>query len=324
MRTILSLVIALSLGASFTSCKNRNKQQAENIPNTLVSAEQTDFSGNYVSGDYLKRAEGYDWVAVQVNQLSDSLVKVSVRSRADKKRPTCTYDAIAGKIDQGLYKASIDGNGVMFQFNADSVKIFPEPDNQYANLNYFCSGGASIEGKYFKLKEPIDITQIDRVIFRKYLNYDRYSFEIELFDKTLTVHPVGLSVQKETLTKNIEGSVTGAETGDLNTDGFPEVLIYLQSDGSGSYGSIIGYSVNNGKSMSLINLPDIMGDEKASAGYMGHDEFRIVESTLVRRFPIYKPGDINVRPTGGTRQIQYKLKEGEAARQLVADKIVEY
>lgn len=45
---------------------------------------------------------------------------------------------------------------------------------------------------------------------------------------------------------------------------------------------------------------------------MGHDEFQVVENSLVRRFPIYKDGDSNAKPSGKMRQLQYKLKAGEA------------
>jgi hypothetical protein len=55
-----------------------------------------------------------------------------------------------------------------------------------------------------------------------------------------------------------------------------------------------------------------MEDAVAAKGYMGHDEFRVVENSLVRRFPVYRAQDTNAQPTGGTRQIQYQLKAGEA------------
>lgn len=57
---------------------------------------------------------------------------------------------------------------------------------------------------------------------------------------------------------------------------------------------------------------------------MGHDEFAVVEGTFVQRFPIYKDTDTNVQPTGKTRQLQYKLKAGEAGWVLRLDKAVEY
>jgi hypothetical protein len=87
---------------------------------------------------------------------------------------------------------------------------------------------------------------------------------------------------------------------------------------------VIGYSVNNGKSISQIYFPDLFDNKEASSGYMGHDEFAIIETTLVRRFPVYKDGDTNNNPTGGFRQIGYKLKDGEASRSFVIDKISAY
>jgi hypothetical protein len=57
---------------------------------------------------------------------------------------------------------------------------------------------------------------------------------------------------------------------------------------------------------------------------MGHDDFAVVEGTLVRRFPVYKDGDHNAAPSGGVRQLQYKLRPGEANWQLKLDRVVEY
>ncbi|MDF2377039.1 MAG: hypothetical protein P1U81_12405 [Verrucomicrobiales bacterium] len=45
---------------------------------------------------------------------------------------------------------------------------------------------------------------------------------------------------------------------------------------------------------------------------------------LARRFPVYKEGDSNAKPSGGTRQIQYKLKAGEAGWILRIDKVTAY
>ncbi len=128
----------------------------------------------------------------------------------------------------------------------------------------------------------------------------------------LRIVPKGLKGDNQPIEKEVEGTVTGAEVADLNADGSPEIYVYVTSAGSGSHGSLVAYSANNRKSLSDIYLPSLQGDAKASKGYMGHDEFRVVESSLVRRFPVYGDKDTNAKPTGGTRQIQYKLKAGEA------------
>lgn len=153
----------------------------------------------------------------------------------------------------------------------------------------------------------------------------KVTFHVSLDGKTLKIQPSGLTVRNEPVTHNITGyTVTKAEIGDLNNDSYPEVFISLTYDGSGSYGQLIGYSVNNGKSMSQVALPDLKDTPELSKGYMGHDEMAIVESTFCRRFPIYKDGDTNGQPTGGTRQIQYKLIDGEACRILKVDKVTEF
>ncbi len=140
----------------------------------------------------------------------------------------------------------------------------------------------------------------------------------------VTITPAGLEIDNSAMVREADGTVVGAEIADLNVDGSPELYVYVQSAGSGSYGSLVAFSANNKKSLSDIVLPPVAADPKASKGYMGHDEFAVVESTLVQRFPIYREGDANAQPSGRTRQIQYKLKAGEAGWVLEADKIVEY
>lgn len=128
----------------------------------------------------------------------------------------------------------------------------------------------------------------------------------------LRIEPQGLKKDNTAISREIEGTVTGAEIGDLNVDGSPEIYVYVTSSGSGSYGSLVAYATNKKKSLTEIYLPSIQDDPNASKGYMGHDEFALIESSLARRFPIDKDGDTNSSPTGGTRQVQYKLKAGEA------------
>jgi hypothetical protein len=140
----------------------------------------------------------------------------------------------------------------------------------------------------------------------------------------LTIVPAGLEIDNQPRTKDVDGTVVGAEVGDLDVDGSPEVYVYVQSAGSGSYGSLVAYAVNKRKSLSAISLPPVTENKKAARGYMGHDEFTVIENRLVQRFPIYLDGDTNAKPTGGTRQLQYKLVAGEAGWRLVVDRVVEY
>lgn len=178
-------------------------------------------------------------------------------------------------------------------------------------------------------KDSVDSAkqEVSVVEFNKELTYSRskISFKVSTMGDSLMDQPSGLSISNETLRHDITGyTVVNAEIGDLNIDGYPEVLVYLTSDGSGSYGKLIGYSVNNGKSVSQVYLPDISENNEVNKGYMGHDEMAIVENTFCQRFPIYEEGDSNANPTGKTRQIQYKMVDGETGRILQIDKVVEF
>lgn len=139
----------------------------------------------------------------------------------------------------------------------------------------------------------------------------------------LSIQITGIDIQEYTETREISGRVMNAEIEDLNSDGFPEVLVYTQSTGSGSYGNVIGYSVNGGKSISQIYFPSVAENNKVYNGYMGHDTLYINGHLLVQEFPIYKDGDTNSKPTGGTRRVQYMLSSGESTHVFKIYKISE-
>jgi len=165
-------------------------------------------------------------------------------------------------------------------------------------------------------------------LFNRTLKLQGISFQVMSANNSslnnLLIVPGGLEIDNSSISKEIEGAVSGAEVADLNSDGSPEIYVYVTSAGSGSYGSLVAYSANRGKSLSPIYLPSIMDNQTAKKGYMGHDEFAVVETTLVRRFPVYRQADTNAHPTGGMRQLQYKLIPGEAGWVLKIDKVVDY
>jgi hypothetical protein len=140
----------------------------------------------------------------------------------------------------------------------------------------------------------------------------------------LKIQPSGLAIDNSNVDIEIDGTALRAELADLDGNGWPEIYVYISSAGSGSYGSLVAYAVNSGKSLSPIYLPPIDRHPEAVVGYMGHDEFAVVENRLVRRFPIYESGDTNAAASGGTRQLQYRLSAGEAGWILEMDRMVAY
>lgn len=170
--------------------------------------------------------------------------------------------------------------------------------------------------------------QIESKSFHKSVSLQNFNFDISTTGEgsiqQLEIQPYGLKNDNKKITQEIVGRVTNTEIEDLNSDGFPEVLIYITSAGSGSYGNVIGYSVNNGKSLSQIYFPPITDNQEANKGYMGHDEFAILDKVLTRRFKTYHVEDVNSNPTGNIREIQYKLIDGESSRKFLVDRIKEY
>jgi hypothetical protein len=140
----------------------------------------------------------------------------------------------------------------------------------------------------------------------------------------LTIVPTGLAIDDTPMVRTTDGQVVRAEVADLNADGSPEIYVVVRSAGSGSYGSLVAFSANKRKSLSELFMAPLTEHPTAAKGYMGHDEFAVVERRLVRRFPVYKAGDTNAAPSGGVRQLQYKLTRGEASWRLEIDRVVEY
>ncbi|WP_431158247.1 PliI family lysozyme inhibitor of I-type lysozyme [Winogradskyella poriferorum] len=308
------------------SCKNETKKMEE--ISTKEATEEINVIGNYVSEGYTMRSEGYDWVAVSVMETPGNQLNISVRSRSDKKKPTCTFDAVASKMADHVYETEINGKTIQFEFTNSQVSISSKEEMD-GLLYFYCSGGASIGGTYSKINEPLDQSQIDKTKFSKTLNLQGVGFNISSIEKdgknTLTIFTFGLQESEYNETLNIEGEdVVNAEVEDLNSDGSPELFIYTRSVGSGSYGNVYAFSVNNKKSMSRVYFQPTAENTEINKGYMGHDQFSLVEIYLGQRFPIYKDGDSNANPTGGTRQVMYKLVEGEAMRKLEVDNISEY
>lgn len=140
----------------------------------------------------------------------------------------------------------------------------------------------------------------------------------------LRIAPGGLTVDNTPVARTVAGSVVGAEVADLNVDGSPEVYVYVRSNVAGSPASVIAFAANRRRSLSDIHLPELPAGAAAARGYRGHDEWAVVESVLVRRFPVYRAGDVDAYPSGGMRQLQYRLVPGEAGWRLRLARVVAF
>jgi hypothetical protein len=124
----------------------------------------------------------------------------------------------------------------------------------------------------------------------------------------LDIRPLGFDHDAHESRAYIKGRIIRAEIDDLNNDGFPDMMFYTYTINEAKEWYINAYAIVSlaNKSFTIAGIPDVQLDAKYKEGYKGHDEFSLLEGTLMRKFPIYKPDDKDV-PTGGKRIIQYQL-----------------
>ncbi|WP_316789744.1 hypothetical protein [Pedobacter frigoris] len=160
----IKTLLALGFIGIATSCNN-DSQNTANTEQGPVEEQSiaVDFSGNYVTPEYLDRDKGYDWVAVTATKLSDSTLHISIRSRADKKKPTCTFDADANRLSANIFKTTVNGKNILYTFGEKNMTIGTEKKEDVGILNFYCSGGGSLAGTYNKISEPLDSLQMEGV-----------------------------------------------------------------------------------------------------------------------------------------------------------------
>lgn len=137
---------------------------------------------------------------------------------------------------------------------------------------------------------------------------------------TVLIVPAGLQLDNAPIEMEVPGIVTGAEVADINADRSPEIYIYVLEPGPEKRMSLLAFSANKKKSLSMIYLPALNETPGADKGYCGNDDMAPVEGVFMRRFPLCGTGQ---QPTGKTRQLEYKLRPGEAGWQLKLDKMVD-
>ena len=310
--------LAALFGLFLMSCGPTNSNESKAEPSASEEAQPMDIAGNYVDDDYGKKAEGYDWVAVLVERKSDDKLDISIRSRADKKKPTCFMNADAEKVNDKVYKATVDYVPVLFTFDGGNVTISAERPGDGDRLHFYCNGGATVAGTYAKIDGPID-PQVDKRTFTKGLSLQEVFFSVEgkmeNGKNILTVESVGLE-KGEPFSQVIDGEIVNAEVEDLNSDGSPELVVYTKS-GPNEKGHVYGFSTLAKKSMVQINFPQTEQNSRINEGYNGFDDFTLVETYLGQRFPIFEMG----QRTPKMRQVMYTMEKGEAMPQFVVKSV---
>lgn len=97
-----------------------------------------------------------------------------------------------------------------------------------------------------------------------------------------------------------------AWTADLNGDGKPELAVASRSVNNNGRGTLDVYWLEG----NVLQRAALSKNEEG-AGYQGRDTFRLAGSKIIRSFPVYRDGDPDNRPSGGTRTLQYTFRDGK-------------
>ena len=127
---------------------------------------------------------------------------------------------------------------------------------------------------------------------------DAYTFQ--LFRDSTGVKLValfGTKIIAENRNKSLE-NFSKAETSDLNSDGYPEILVFVKNKNKLEF---VGFEAKNG--LQKFTLPSLMG--RQSFGYAGQDTLFVENNNLVRRFQ-FRNSQFSTFPSG-TRTCEYAL-----------------
>jgi hypothetical protein len=165
---------------------------------------------------------------------------------------------------------------------------------------------------------PVAITP-----FSKNLEWQKTSFVISspqnATGNTVTISPSGLTIVNDPITIDVDGSVIQADVDNLDFDPSAEILVVTKNE-STNWATAYVFSVNSGKSLGIVSMPDWKADATNVKDVTGNNDFAMVEGILVHRMPLTENGS----PNGKWRQFQCKLKNGEASKVIVVDKKMEF
>lgn len=159
------------------------------------------------------------------------------------------------------------------------------------------------------------------VNYYKSVRYNIYTFTVAATDSG-AVRDVQIKAYRgELLLTNfrisVDGAVAGVEVADLDNNRFPELYVYSNSDGSGSFGRVYGWQFLPERK---VDITPVNWRLTTVNGYMGHDSLWVEQRILCRKYPVYRPGDANAEPTGGVRMMRYQLRPVGEGFALVAEK----
>lgn len=190
--------------------------------------------------------------------------------------------------------------GALYWF--ENQEASPE-DNQYIALpdslvQQLAQKDSAEKAEFLNVSPPRmeEIMNKNEMFFEQ--KKDAYTFQ--LFKDSSGVKLVvllGTKILAESSDKSLRNTAK-AETSDLNSDGYPEILIYSKNKNRLEF---TGFEAQNG--LRKFVLPQLMG--RQSFGYAGQDTLFVENNNLIRRFQ-FRNSQFSTFPSG-TRTCEYAL-----------------
>lgn len=310
MKTLSILAIAFALGTG---------TRASAADDTRI--ERVKFEAGKSSAVISGRITGREYVIYQLNARDKQFLEVKLEPD-NESTDFNIYIPGRGPGDEALF-ASAMGDGSRHY----TGQLYKTGDH---SISVFMNRAAARQGKTSNFKITFKITDEPPaesapagagVKFDKSASYGKISFRVTSpqagEDNSFTITPAGLSASNEPITLPVNAKVTDVLAEDIDGDNSPEAAVIVEFANGRRTASV--FSTYAGKSFGQVNFPE-PSDTGLFDGYQGGDEYDMMENTFIRRFPLYEGG----QKTGKTRQLQFKLKPGEAMKQLVLDRHTDY
>lgn len=153
---ILTLAFLLSASYLLTSCKENPTNTTTAVPteSNVVSEEikEESIDLSFASAGYATKEEGSDWVKIDIKSSATNQVTILITSREDIKKPTCSLETIATKLNDNTYQAVLQEVKVNFTLEEGQLAIDTVNESDRGVLSYYCSGGGSLLGTYSEIK----------------------------------------------------------------------------------------------------------------------------------------------------------------------------
>ncbi len=119
------------------------------------------------------------------------------------------------------------------------------------------------------------------------------------------LHSDSAAMKYNTITGDLDGTITDVFNADMDVDGNPEILIQSKGKDTVNFAKIYAFEFNN-TNANKLDFPKLTSSQRK--GYRGNDNFYIKDGKLIREFPIYDKNDSTAKPTGAKRQLEYGLR----------------